>query len=189
MSRLTGKAKKIFGNIKKVQREKGTKAMMWELWSTVTYVLYDKKKIRYIKKFPPKMVENRILFETNDDFTDNGRALFDYLVKQGYNKKYEIVWLVHEPGKYKKYETENVKFVRNFKKNSSIRRAEAYRYALTSKYIFYTQAFNWIGMSRKNQLFVDLWHGCGYKANKKNRKVFFDYCLIPGDIFIKTKIT
>ena len=68
----------------------------------------------------------------------------------------------------KKYETENVKFVRNFKKNSSIRRAEAYRYALTSKYIFYTQAFNWIGMSRKNQLFVDLWHGCGYKANKKN---------------------
>ena len=188
MSRLTGKAKKIFGNIKKVQREKGTKAMMWELWSTVTYVLYDKKKIRYIKKFPPKMVENRILFETNDDFTDNGRALFDYLVKQGYNKKYEIVWLVHEPGKYKKYETENVKFVRNFKKNSSIRRAEAYRYALTSKYIFYTQAFNWIGMSRKNQLFVDLWHGCGYKANKKNRKVFFDYCLIPGDIFIKTKM-
>ena len=103
MSRLTGKAKKIFENIKKVQREKGTKAMMWELWSTVTYVLYDKKKIRYIKKFPPKMVENRILFETNDDFTDNGRALFDYLVKQGYNKKYEIVWLVHEPGKYKKY--------------------------------------------------------------------------------------
>lgn len=101
MSRLTGKAKKIFENIKKVQREKGTKAMMWELWSTVTYVLYDKKKIRYIKKFPPKMVENRILFETNDDFTDNGRALFDYLVKQGYNKKYEIVWLVHEPGKYK----------------------------------------------------------------------------------------
>ena len=185
---MTGKAKKIFGNIKKVQREKGTKAMMWELWSTVTYVLYDKKKIRYIKKFPPKMVENRILFETNDDFTDNGRALFDYLVKQGYNKKYEIVWLVHEPGKYKKYETENVKFVRNFKKNSSIRRAEAYRYALTSKYIFYTQAFNWIGMSRKNQLFVDLWHGCGYKANKKNRKVFFDYCLIPGDIFIKTKM-
>ena len=188
MSRLTGKAKKILGNIKKVQREKGTKAMMWELWSTVTYVLYDKKKIRYIKKFPPKMVENRILFETNDDFTDNGRALFDYLVKQGYNKKYEIVWLVHEPGKYKKYETENVKFVRNFKKNSSIRRAEAYRYALTSKYIFYTQAFNWIGMSRKNQLFVDLWHGCGYKANKKNRKVFFVFFLIPGDIFIKTKM-
>ena len=188
MSRVIGKAKKILGNIKKVQQEKGTKAMLWELWATVTYVLYDKRRILYIKKFPPRMVENRILFETNDDFTDNGRALFDYMVEQGYNKKYEIVWLVHEPEKYKKYETENVKFVRNFKKNSSIRRAKAYRYALTSKYIFYTQAFNWIGMSRKNQLFVDLWHGCGYKANKNNRKVFFDYCLIPGDIFIKTKM-
>ena len=77
---------------------------------------------------------------------------------------------------------ENVKFVQNFKKGSTIRRAEAYKYALTSKYIFYTQAFNWIGMSRRNQLFIDLWHGCGYKANKNGRKVFFDYCLVPGDI-------
>ena len=43
-------------------------------------------------------------------------------------------------------------------------------------------------MSRRNQLFIDLWHGCGYKANKNGRKVFFDYCLVPGDIFIKTKM-
>ena len=90
------------------------------------------------------------------------------------SKKYEIVWLVHEPSKYKEYQFENVKFVQNFKKGSTIRRAEAYKYALTSKYIFYTQAFNWIGMSRRNQLFIDLWHGCGYKANKNGRKVFFD---------------
>lgn len=84
----------------------------------------------------PALVENRMLFETNDDFTDNGRALFDYLIEKGYNKKYEIVWLVHEPSKYKEYQFENVKFVQNFKKGSTIRRAEAYKYALTSKYIF-----------------------------------------------------
>ena len=40
-----------------------------------------------LKKFPPALVENRMLFETNDDFTDNGRALFDYLIEKGYNKK------------------------------------------------------------------------------------------------------
>lgn len=157
-------------------------------WANVSYVLYDKRKIRRLKKFPPKLVENRILFETNDDFTDNCRALFDYMIANNYNEKYEIVWLVHEPKKYEKYAVNNVKFVQNFKYHSGIRRAEAYKYALTSKYIFYTQAFNWIGMSRKNQIFVNLWHGCGYKANKNGRKVFFDYCLVPGEIFIKTKM-
>ena len=124
-------------------------------------------KIHRLKKFPPALHPNRMLFETNDDFTDNGRALFDYLVENGYNQKYELVWLVHDPKKYEKYQAPNVKFVQSFKKGSTIRRAIAYRYALTSGYIFYTQAFNWIGMSRKNQLFIDLWHGCGYKANKR----------------------
>jgi len=32
---------------------------------------------------------------------NNGRALFDYLIEKGYNKSIEIVWLVHEPSKYK----------------------------------------------------------------------------------------
>ena len=182
------KLKKSINKINKVRVQKGRKAMLQETWATVTYGLYDNRKIRRLKKFPPALVENRMLFETNDDFTDNGRALFDYLIEKGYNKKYEIVWLVHEPSKYKEYQFENVKFVQNFKKGSTIRRAEAYKYALTSKYIFYTQAFNWIGMSRRNQLFIDLWHGCGYKANKNGRKVFFDYCLVPGNIFIKTKM-
>ncbi len=48
-----------------------------------------------------------------------------------------------------------------------------YRYALTSAFIFYTQAFNWIGMARKGQTFVNLWHGCGYKANKEQPQGIF----------------
>ena len=141
------KLKKSINKINKVRVQKGRKAMLQETWATVTYGLYDNRKIRRLKKFPPALVENRMLFETNDDYTDNGRALFDYLIEKGYNKKYEIVWLVHEPSKYKEYQFENVKIVQNIKKGSTIRRAEAYKYALTSKYIFYTQAFNWIGMS------------------------------------------
>lgn len=31
-----------------------------------------------------------MLFETNDDFTDNGRALFDYLIEKGYNKSMRL---------------------------------------------------------------------------------------------------
>ena len=182
------KLKKAKKKLMKIRKKKGRKAMLREAKTLAAYELYDRKRIKRLKKFPPALVENRMLFETNDDFTDNGRALFDYLIQNGYNQKYEIVWLVHEPEKYRKYETHNVKFIQNFVKNSTRRRAEAYEYALTSKYIFYTQAFNWIGMSRKGQLFINLWHGCGYKANKKGRKVFFDYCLVPGDVFIETKM-
>lgn len=187
MAKIVKKLKKNAEKLNKVRVQKGRKAMLVALQADVTYALYDGRTIKRLKKFPPALVENRILFETNDDFTDNCRALFDYMIENGYNEKYELVWLVHEPEKYQKYATKNVKFIQNFKKGSGIRRAEAYEYALTSKYIFYTQAFNWIGMSRKNQIFINLWHGCGYKANKNNRKVFFDYCLVPGDIFIETK--
>ena len=168
------RAQRILKKFSKILKEQGAGPLFTTFKGYVTYALYDRWKVRRLRKFPPRMVKNRILFETNDDFTDNCRALFDYMVANGYNKKYELVWLVHEPEKYKKYQAENVKFVRNFKKNTTIRRAAAYRYALTSAFIFYTQAFNWIGMARKGQTFVNLWHGCGYKANKNNRKVFFD---------------
>ena len=98
------KIKKIKNAAKKIQKvkaQKGRKAMLSELWATITYGIYDGRMIRRMKKFPPALIENRMLFETNDDFTDNGRALFDYLIENGYNKKYEIIWLVHEPEKYK----------------------------------------------------------------------------------------
>lgn len=186
--KIPSKIKKRLRKWKKIKSERGMQGLYQTMAADISYALYDGRTIKRLKKFPPKLIENRILFETNDDFTDNSRALFDYMIENGYNEKYELVWLVHEPEKYDRYVTQNVRFIRNFKKGSSIRRAEAYRYALTSKYIFYTQAFNWIGMTRKNQVFVNLWHGCGYKANKKGRKVFFDYCLIPGDAFIATKM-
>lgn len=181
------KIQKAIDRLKKVKNQKGRKEMLRSLGDELVNFFYDAPRIKHLKKFPPALVENRMLFETNDDFTDNGRALFDYLIANGYNKKYEIIWLVHDPEKYKEYAVENVKFVKNYKKHAVIRTAVSHKYALTSKYIFYTQAFNWIGMSRRNQLFIDLWHGCGYKANKAGRKVFFDYVLVPGEVFVETK--
>ena len=92
----------------KILKEQGAGPLFTTFKGYVTYALYDRWKVRRLRKFPPRMVKNRILFETNDDFTDNCRALFDYMVANGYNKKYELVWLVHEPEKYKKYQAENV---------------------------------------------------------------------------------
>ena len=61
------KLKKSINKINKVRVQKGRKAMLQETWATVTYGLYDNRKIRRLKKFPPALVENRMLFETNDD--------------------------------------------------------------------------------------------------------------------------
>ena len=134
------------------------------------------------------MVKNRILFETNDDFTDNCRALFDYMVANGYNKKYELVWLVHEPEKYKKYQAENVKFVQQFQEEHDDPQGSSLPLCPDLSLIFFTpRRLTGSEWQERARLFVDLWHGCGYKANKNNRKVFFDYCLVPGDVFIETK--
>ena len=35
-----------------------------------------------------------ILIESHNDFDCNGGAFYDYLIKEGYNKRYKIVWML-----------------------------------------------------------------------------------------------
>ena len=60
-----------------------------------------------------KVKQNRLVFKNREnlDYTDNPRAFFDYLVKEGYNEKYEIIWLVSDLKKFRKLKYKNVKFV------------------------------------------------------------------------------
>lgn len=178
---------KRFEKVEAILAAQGNVVTVKALANGAKYVLHDKAAIKALKQNPPKIVPNRIVFETNDDFTDNGRALFDYMIENHYQDKYEIIWLVNDPAKYKKYNQHNVKFVQKTVPGFPQRSLEAFTYALSAKYIFFTQAFNWIGVSRKEQILFNLWHGCGYKSNKGDRRVFFDYVLVPGDLFIETK--
>lgn len=150
------------------------------------YTFYHDKKTERLKKFPPKVVENRILFETENDFDGNARLLYDYMIKNGYNRKYELIWLVNHPEKYKKYVKDNVKFVRKFRKDCEERRADCYEAMLSSKYIFYNESVNWIAQTQKRQVFINLWEGCDYKISSRRHKIFFDYCLIRSDAFTQS---
>ena len=38
-----------------------------------------------------------IVLESHNDFDSNGGAFYDYLIKNGYNKKYKIVWMLKNP--------------------------------------------------------------------------------------------
>lgn len=134
---------------------------------------------------------NRVLFQSSPDFSDNARALFDYMISCKYNERYEIIWLVKKPMDYNKYKTNNIKFIKSSGNMHRYLTVRAFYYTQTSKIIFFTHSFNFKKISRK-QLLVNLWHGCGYKAAKnavegKSENLNFDFCLVPGDIFIKTK--
>ena len=71
------RAQRILKKFSKILKEQGAGPLFTTFKGYVTYALYDRWKVRRLRKFPPRMVKNRILFETNDDFTDNCRALFE----------------------------------------------------------------------------------------------------------------
>lgn len=40
------------------------------------------------------MIKPSIIFESMPDFSDNSRAVFDEMVRQGYDKKYRLIWFI-----------------------------------------------------------------------------------------------
>lgn len=66
----------------------------------------------YLRDKPLKKI---IMIESHNDFDSNGGAFYDYLIKNGYNKKYKIVWLIKHPESVPKELPENVEWVCEYK--------------------------------------------------------------------------
>ena len=101
-------------------------------------------------KFIPKN-QNKVFFYSNLGFRDNVKALFDYMIENGFNERYKIVVSTDETDFEK---TKNVTFVSLKKGISSF---------LTSKYCFYSFGKYPIKPS-KSQKVVNLWHGMPLKS-------------------------
>lgn len=189
--RLSNVKKKISKKYQKLVNEYGKSAALKIGFSYGLYKVFPNTIIKIMRKLINKVDSHLLVFESKPDFADNGRALSDYMIDNGY-KDYKIVWLVENPKQFKQYKTDNLKFVRSIGKNHKQRTIKAYYYALKAGFVFFTHAFKWVGKKQENQLYVNLWHGCGYKAsrrdpNKKEDLNIFDFCLVPGEVFIKTK--
>lgn len=125
------------------------------------------------------------------DYADNARALFEYMLENGYNGKYELIWLVKNPSAFRSIEEqhENVRFL-SFDWSVSDKKEErdAYYQALClAKYIFMTDAYGFARNCRKDQTRVQLWHGCGFKTrvNFVRCEKRYEYTTVISDLYAK----
>lgn len=151
----------------------------------------------YRKKYADVSLENIIVFRSGPhassyvkgmDFADNARALFEYALQAGVNRTYELVWLVKNPAEFKEYETEkNVKFLSfDWSVSGKQEERDAYYHVLClAKYIFFTDAYGFARNCRKDQVRVQLWHGCGFKTrvNFVRCEKRYEYTTVISDLY------
>lgn len=122
-----------------------------------------------------------VLFESNPDFCDNTRGVYDRLIELGYNKKLKIIWFVQDKNIFSDMNVYNVEFV-NFDDKKNVR-----YYEYLAKYIIDCNHF--IYKRNMHQFRIHLTHGTpikfagGYCATCGK----VDYVVQVSDFF--TKVT
>lgn len=122
------------------------------------------------------------------DFADNARALFEYMVKNSYNERYKLVWLVKNPEEFARWSNiHNVEFLSFDWSLSEIEeeRDKYYHALCLAKYIFFTDAYGFARNCRKDQVRVQLWHGCGFKTrvNFVRCEKRYEYTTVVSDLY------
>lgn len=105
-----------------------------------------------LNKLIPKK-ENKILIFCKGPLCDNSEALFHFLIKEGYQNRYQITCVVDKPLRYEKYQQNNVKFITLKQSLWTI---------FTAKYNFFHGEMVAIKPA-KNQVWVNYWHGTPLK--------------------------
>lgn len=122
-----------------------------------------------------KPLKNIIMIESHNDFDCNGGAFYEYLINNGYNRKYKIVWFIknEKPAQL----PENVDTVPLYK--PSIKRAY---YVNMAKY--FTADNTTVNKLRGEQVSVYLGHGAFSLKNTKGYMKISDtvnYLLTPSE--------
>ncbi len=132
-----------------------------------------------LNKILPKD-DKKMFFYSNLGFRDNVKALYDYVVSEGYNKSFNIVVATDEFEPYRKNAPQNVKFV-SLKKGIF--------HFLSSKYAFYSFGKYPI-MPKKDQKVVNLWHGMPLKrigrleaGQEREKQNYFSHVIATSPFF------
>ena len=145
----------------------------------------DNGRVKRIMNNPPSVRDDEIVFASSPDFSGNPKALFMYMINHGYNEKYHITWMFEKPENYFEFDIPNVSSEIIWNKKG-IRKPAAQKAAMSAKYIFFSHNVNWVRKFGEDQNFINLWHGCGYKADMKSdkRKIYYDYLMVTGRKYI-----
>ncbi|MCD7929401.1 MAG: CDP-glycerol glycerophosphotransferase family protein, partial [Clostridiales bacterium] len=178
-----------FKETKQILDLKGFIIGIFYIFNTLIYklFLYPLKYFLYLTDVDDK----QITFISKPDYSGNAKALYEYLHKL--LPEYHFVWLIDNED-FMFTNIPNTEFIIS---NINTRKGFSWRAIfITSKtkYLFYTHggAPTNIIKKKKNQIIVNLWHGCGYKNVEHMNKSWieinpFDYALVPGELFISTK--
>ena len=98
--------------------------------------------------------EKKIMLYSNMGFRDNVKALYDYLINEGYNQKYQIICSTNDYKKYIKDAPSNVFFISNIKGILEYFSAGFVYYCFGKIPIFHG----------KDQKVIQMWHGSAFKA-------------------------
>ncbi|GET15715.1 CDP-glycerol glycerophosphotransferase family protein [Ligilactobacillus agilis] len=128
-----------------------------------------------INKITSNNLSNIIVIEGHNDFDSNGGAIYNYLIKNGYNKDYKIVWLLKN--KLTKKLPSNVTYC--YLNKPSVRKNY---FLCKAKYILTCN--NAIGSIKKDQVSIYMTHGpVSLKAVKGIATLPSNlrYCFMPSD--------
>lgn len=156
-------------------------------------------ELGYRDRYKDTPLKNMIVFRSGPhasayvkgmDFADNARALFEYMLQNGYNGKYELVWLVKNPDEFVSYSNvKNVKFLSyDWSVSENKEQRDQYYHALClAEYIFFTDAYGFARNCRRDQIRVQLWHGCGFKTrvNFVRCEKRYEYTTVISDVYSK----
>ena len=78
----------------KYLKDKGIKHSLKVLYQYKIDLIIQRVMGVFLKDVP---LQDIIMIESHNDFDCNGGAFYEYLLRNGYNKKYKIVWLLKNP--------------------------------------------------------------------------------------------
>lgn len=157
----------------------------------------DQISQKYSTKLKKDSLDNVILFRSGKtglqrwDVSDNAKVFFDYLVDNGYNKKYKLVWIVHNVDEYQWLKSiQNVDVISIYWELTEVDElaTKYYNYILNAKYCFFTDDCFFMRNRSKNQVLISLWHGCGFKARNSKTEptgTHYDYMTVNSDLYAK----
>ena len=162
------------------------------IWNVLCYVVDSILDLSY--KHQP-IIDNCIVFSSYPDYSDNARALYEFMVEKGMDDSYELVWVISDFKKYKSLLEQGINCVPRHALLPHNGHHRYYYYGRRTHWYFHTHGHPFQTGGRPNQHMINLWHGgMGFKGGKgiytndSTVRRVDEYTLTSGDGAITEKV-